>query len=449
VRQVQIVVPAERAGAVLQRARELGACAPVGVRVEPAGSDASPGSSRSLLIAQLPNDRLGELITSVRELAEDAEIAVLAGGALPLRSPLEDVGEQVRDVSRLSTFEVVLGSLQSVGSWTGMLVYSALAGVIGAYGLVFDASYLLVAAMLINPMAAPALVSVIGVAVGDPRMVARGGLRFLVSLLVQAGAALAFGVAYGLRDATAVMEQVTSLSAWVPLLALASGAAGALTQVKSERDSLVSGTAAGFMVAAALAPPAAVLGLSVPLERWDYASRMALLLALQYVAIVAGGAIALAARGVRAGDPATARVSRMRGGVLIALAVVAALALALVPRAGDPSLRLADLSRRAREHAAVAVSRVEGAELVEVRARFARPEADAGARHGLLVEVVVEAVEGAPTLEALEHEVGDAVRTSVADALPGVRPLVDVTVIPGTGRPSATHASDDAQRGRG
>jgi uncharacterized membrane protein len=77
------------------------------------------------------------------------------------------------------------------------------------------------------------------------------------------------------------------------VLALVAGAAGAQAQVQAERDSLVSGTGAGFMVAAALAPPAAMLGLSVPLARWDYAGLMAFLLLLQFVAISLGGWLVL------------------------------------------------------------------------------------------------------------------------------------------------------------
>lgn len=80
-----------------------------------------------------------------------------------------------------------------------------------------------------------------------------------------------------------------------------------MTQVESERDSLVSGTAAGFMVAAALAPPAAMLGLSIPLGRWDYTALMGFLLMLQFVAIGAGGWLALMIYGVRPSDPSVGR----------------------------------------------------------------------------------------------------------------------------------------------
>src|SRR5690606_24048991 len=146
----------------------------------------------SLVFLNLPNQRVGDFVDAVRREAEEAEFTLLPVSALPLELPLEQVAGSVQDVSRLSTLEVVLASLQSIGAWRGLLAYSVLAGVIAAYGLVFDVSYLLVAAMLVNPMGAPALVAVVAMSVGDGRMFARGGLRFLVSLAVQALAAAAF-----------------------------------------------------------------------------------------------------------------------------------------------------------------------------------------------------------------------------------------------------------------
>ncbi len=423
---------------MVERARECGVEAPLALRLE-SFDDSSDGDARALVLATVPNDRVGELIERAREIAEDADVVVLPAGALPLHAPLDDVGQQIRDVSRLSTFEVLLGSLQSIGSWRGLLVYSALAGIIGAFGVIFDAGYLLVAAMLINPMAAPALVSVIGATLGDWRMAARGGARFLVSLALQSVAALLFGIAYGLTTSTMMMEQVTSLSGYAVLVALAAGAAGAQTQIKSDRDSLVSGTAAGFMVAAALAPPAAVLGLSVPLGRWDYAAQMALLLALQYAAIVAGGALTMALNGMRPADALVARGSSRGRSAMVALAAVATAALVGLQLARGPSLLKGDLSRRALEIASGGIETVEGASIVQVEAAFTRSHITRYDGEVLLVSAVVEQTDPGRSREAIEDDVRDTLRASFLDAMDGVVPLVDVTVLPG---PSATLAAE-------
>jgi uncharacterized membrane protein len=438
-RSVQVQVRTERLDPVLSLATQHGARSPVAVPVRRAPARAGPvqdsatagGDGWSLVFITLPNDRVGAFVDAVSHEVHDAEFILLPVGALPLATPLDRLDERVRDVSRLSTLELVVASLQSVGAWRGMLLFSLLAGAIGAYGLIFDVSYLLVAAMLVNPMGAPALVSVVGLAIGDGRMFARGGARFAVSLAVQAVTALALGFGYGLSVSTAMMEQVASLSTWAVLVALAAGAAGAQTQVKSERDSLVSGTAAGFMVAAALAPPAAVLGLSVPLGRWDYFGLMAFLLLLQFLAIAIGGWVVLHLLGVRPSDPSTGRGAVRSRNMLVACVLAATVALVAWQAQREPRFNKADLSRTALEIARDAVDQVPGAFLLESSARFTRPELDRYDREGMLLEIMVERGADAPDDDALAAGIRERVRDLVRARMDGVVVFIHVTALPG------------------
>lgn len=427
-RQLQVQIRPEHLQRLLEVAREHHSLAPAAVRVEQ-----PEGEERTLVFLNLPNSEVGTFVDAVTREVEDAQFVLFPLGTIPLHTPLEEVEERVRDVSHLSTLELVLASLQSVGTWKGMLLYSVLSGVVGAYGVIFDVGYLLVAAMLINPMGAPAMVSVIGLSVGDARIFGRGGLRFLASLGVQAASALALGFAYGLEVSTAMMEQITSLSAWGTLLALAAGAAGAQAQVQSDRDSLVSGTAAGFMIAAALAPPAAVLGLSVPLARWDYAALMGFLLLLQFVAIALGGWLALLVYGVRPADPSvgrgTARRRTMLGGA-VTLAVAGLVAWQVTQ---EPRFLKADLSRNALEIARDAVAAVPGARLVESSANFTRADLDRYAGEALLFRLLVEQT-GDASREGVESAVREAVEDRVRTRMERVVPFVDVTVLPPAAR---------------
>jgi uncharacterized membrane protein len=404
------------------------------------GTGTDPGGTWSLVLATLPNDRVGDFVEALSGEAEDAQVILLPLGALPMSTPLDELDDRAQDVSRLSTMEIVIASLQSVGAWRGLLIYSALAGFIGGYALLFDVSYLLVAAMLVNPMGAPALVAVIGMTVGDARMFGRGGLRFLVSLLTQALAALSLGLAYGISVSTPMMEQITALSAWAAALALAAGAAGAQTQVKSERDSLVSGTAAGFMVAAALAPPAAVLGLSIPLGRWDYAGLMAFLLTLQFFAIAAGGWLVLHFLGVRPGQPSIGRGSASVRTGLAAVVVAVTVGLVVWQTHREPTFLKADLSSTALEIVRDAVEATPGTWLVESSARFTRPQLEVSAGEALLLEIVVQrdtdaAESGIPADAALEAGLRERVSRSIQQRMVGVVPFVRVVVLPGLPAP--------------
>ncbi|CAN5885167.1 hypothetical protein BH23GEM9_BH23GEM9_00290 [soil metagenome] len=436
-RSLQVQVRTDRAQRVLALAESHGARAPVAVQAialtTTVGGD---DSGWSVLMLNLPNDSVGRFVEAVADEAADASFVLMPVGTLPVATPLDRIDDSVRDVSTLSTLELVVSSLQSVGAWRGMLVYSVLAGIVAAYGLSFDVVYLLVAAMLINPMGAPAVVSVIGIAIGDHRMFARGGLRFLVSLVAQATAALALGLAYGLTVSTSMMEQVTSLSAWSAVLALAAGAAGAQAQLTSERDSLVSGTAAGFMVAAALAPPAAVLGLSVALGRWDYFELMAFQLLLQFVAIAAGGWVTLHLLGVRPADESIGRGSAQWRNVLAATVTLAVIGLAWLQSGLEPRFTKADLSRTALEVARDAVDQTASVALVESSAHFTRPEEERHSGEALLFDIVVERLpSGPPVDDDVETEIRERVRRLVRTRMSGVVPFVRVTVLNGPAGP--------------
>jgi uncharacterized membrane protein len=425
-RQLQVQVRPELGSRVVELAREYESSSTSSVRAQGAG-----GQDVTVVWLHLPNQKVGSFVDAVRQEVDDAQFVLLPIGTLPLQTPLEEVQQSVRDVSPLSTLELVLASLQSVGSWKGMLIYSALAGLIGAYGVIFDVSYLLVAAMLVNPMGAPAIVAVIALAVGDVRMFGRGAGRFFVSLVAQAAAALALGYGYGLTVSTEMMEQITGLSAWGVVVALAAGAAGAQTQVHSERDSMVSGTAAGFMVAAALAPPAAVLGLSIPLGRWDYTQLMGFLLLLQFPAIALGGWLSLLVHGVRPADPSIGRGKPVWRTVLAGMVILVSAGLVFWQTRNEPRFLKADLSRQALEVVRDAVDAVPGAYLVESTARFTRPELERHEREGLLIEVIVERDATAADEEALKSVIRDWVRGLVDQRMEGVVPFVDITVLPG------------------
>ena len=383
-----------------------------------------------VVFSSVPNRSLGDFLRDVRQEVGDTPCTFLPVGAIPIRPPLTEVQEQVRDVSSLSTLELVLSSLQSIGSWKGMLLYSVFSGIVGAYGVIFNVIYLLVAAMLINPMGAPAMVAVIGLSVGDVRMFGRGAARFGASLLLQAASAALLGVVYGLDISTETMEGVTALSALAALLAMVAGAAGAQSQVQSERDSLVSGSAAGFMVAAALAPPAAVLGVAIPIGRWDYVALMGFLLLVQFVAIAVGGWLALLGFGVRPGDPVLPRGSRRGRALLAGIVAIVLAAATLWQLRQEPRFLKADLSRDAVRLAREAIEEVPGAGLVEASARFTRGELTRYDGEGLLVQVLVERLDAAAGDDDLQERIRTAIAGRIQARMTRVVPFVDVTVLP-------------------
>lgn len=424
-RQLHVLVRADKAGRVIRLGAEHDAFSPASMRAE----REEEGDWRMVLL-NLPNDRVGGFVAAVAEMADDAQVVLFPQGNLPIQLPLDRVHPDVRSVAHKSTLELVLASLQSIGSWKGLLMYAFFSGVVAAYGVIFNTSYLLVAAMLIAPMGAPLMVATIGAALGDLKMVWRGAVRFLASVAVLVASAAAFGLVYGLQSSTALMESVTNLSLWTPLLALVAGAAGAQSQVQSERSSLVTATATGFLIAAALSPSSAVLGLSLALGRWDYTALMGFQVSLQFAGLVAGGWLSLLLYGVRPSDASLERGSRTLRSVIVAAFVVATVGLTIWQVGHTPRFAKADAALRAAEEARTATRSVAGVRLVQATAQSTSADVRGVDREGVLVQVTAEQTAPGAEQSALESAVRTAVRDRLARELPGVAPFVDVTVLP-------------------
>lgn len=425
-RRVEVQVPEGRSHRVMEIASDHEAISCFAMEGRHAG-----GESWTLVTLNVPNDQVGPLIWAVQDEVEDAQFVLPPQSVLPLEPPLSEVADKVRDVRYRSTMELVLGSLQSIGSWRGMLQYAFFSGVVAAYAVIFDATYLLVAAMLIAPMGAPAMVSAIGAAIGDWRMVGRGAVRFVAAILVLVACAALLGWAYGLSFSTSTMESITSLSAWGVLLAMVAGAAGAQSQVESDRSSLVTGTATGFLIAAALSPTAAVLGLALVLQRWSYVALMSFQLALQYVSIVGAGALLLVLLyGVRPDDPTHGRGSSRWRNAFIAVAFAGVLALTVFQLSSGVTYSKADHSRDVVELAQQAIADVPGVALVEASARFTRPDLTDGSAEAVMVDVVVEKRVAGLEDRALETAVREAVQARLRTGLGDVVPFVRVSVLP-------------------
>lgn len=127
-RQIQVMVAGGDEGTVLRLAEEHGAFSPGAATVRTVD-----GGERSMVFASLPNDCVGEFVAAVEAAVEDAQIALVPRGVLPLHTPVGEVNEKVRSVTPRSSLELVLGGLQSIGSWRGMLLYAVFSGLVAGY----------------------------------------------------------------------------------------------------------------------------------------------------------------------------------------------------------------------------------------------------------------------------------------------------------------------------
>lgn len=425
-REVDIRIRESDAEIVQRIASEHGDPAPAVLALD----DREDGPWR-LVRVQVTNQRAGALMAAVAERVDDARITLNPTGLLPLSPPLHDLSDRVSDVSSRSTLELVLDTMQSIGSWRGLLTYALISGLVAAYGVLFENAFLLTASMLIAPMGAPAMVAVVGVTLGATDMVRKGVVRFAAGLTLTTASAVALGLAYGIENPTSMMAEVTNLSVWFGLLAVAGGAAGAQALVRSERDSLVTATATGFLVAVALSPPSAVLGLSLALGRAEYALITGFMLLLTFFGVVVGGWISLRSFGVRPDDPTLGR-GRSRRGMGMALTAALALVLLVVWQSGPgPTLRKDDVIRQAARATSRAVSASSSYRLLESQVNVVQRDPEWIDGEGLIVRaMVVPARPGDPDPEAGVEELRDQIAVSIRASVEGVAPFVDVVVIP-------------------
>ncbi len=244
----------------------------------------SNGEVVDAVIVHLANRKIEDFLAQLESIPQ-LKVTLIPRGVMTLQPPPEEAPQQVTQVSDRSPIEVFLAGLQSVGSWRSFLGYAAVAGIVVWIGLFTNTNYLLVAAMLIAPFAGPAMNTAIATARGDQNLLKRSLIRYFSALGLTILVAALLSFIFQQKAASNLMTQNSQISVVAVLLPLAAGAAGALNLFQSERSSLVSGAATGMLVAASLAPPAGIIGMSLAISRWDMVVSGIFLLLLQLVGI--------------------------------------------------------------------------------------------------------------------------------------------------------------------
>lgn len=197
-------------------------------------------------------------------------------------APKIEFDEDKKQVSKQALREEIFSDVQDGAKLDrDFLILVVLSTIVAAVALHSNSVAGVIGAMVIAPLLGPILGFSMGAALGDQ------------NLLVGAGKTLVIGIAVALLSAVLIsfMLDVDMTSrelmsrAEVRLdgmaLAIAAGAAAALSMAKGQGSVLV-----GVMVAAALLPPGAAVGLFAGSGEWGLASRAGLLLLLNVASLV-------------------------------------------------------------------------------------------------------------------------------------------------------------------
>jgi uncharacterized hydrophobic protein (TIGR00341 family) len=380
-----------------------------------------------VVIVHVSNREVGKVLDELQDLPK-VHITLIPTGVIALQPPASQAPQQVVDVEERSPIEIFLSGLQSVGSWRGFLSYAALAGFVVWIGLYTNTAYLLVAAMLIAPFAGPAMNTAIATAWGDRKLLGRSILRYFAALAVTIATTWLLSLILRQEIPTSLMVESSQVSAVAVILPLAAGAAGALNLVQSERSSLVSGAATGMLVAASLAPPAGIVGMTSAIGRWDMTISGLFLLFLQLCGINFSASLLFRIFGLSAQGTRYGRGKKWVFFSALAITVMALAGLLTWQFSNSPILQRSSLAQRANAQVQKTVEQVGLAKLVESNVRFTRANIEG---QDTLLSVVY--VQRQPGVTASSEEIRDrltqSIQTHLLEQNFNVTPLVSVNVL--------------------
>ncbi|MCP2679658.1 TIGR00341 family protein [Maricaulaceae bacterium NA33B04] len=174
------------------------------------------------------------------------------------------------------------------------LLLTALSTLVVVFGLSADNIAAVIGAMVIAPLLGPILAFSFASALGDLPMMGKAARTALSGLAMGLGLSFAIGLIYEPNLASGELMSRTVVGLDAPALALAAGAAAALSIATGLPATLV-----GVMVAVALLPPAATAGMLAGAGEWTLAGRAALLLAINVVAVNLAALLVYFFKGVR------------------------------------------------------------------------------------------------------------------------------------------------------
>jgi uncharacterized hydrophobic protein (TIGR00271 family) len=380
-----------------------------------------------LISVSIPNRGIQPFLEKLQDLPE-VRITFAPQGVLALRPPATETPEQVTNVEDRSPIEVFLSGLQSIGSWRGFVGYAIAAGFTAWIGLFTDTVYMLIAAMLIAPFAGPAMNLAVATAHGDLMLLRRSLLRYFAALSI--GIVVAGLLSFGFQQdvATMMMISVAKVSVVAVLIPLVAGAAGAVNLMQSERNSLVSGAATGMLVAAALAPPAALVGMATVTGQWPMVTSALFLLLLQLFGIHLSGSLVFRYYGgMKSQESRYQRGKPWVFPVSLVVSTVALAALLFWQFTGSPDLYRSTQEQRARAVVQEILADTPLGMLVDADVRFTRP--DVSEQNTLLAVIYVQrAAEIDDSPEQIDLQLTGLIEDRLRSEF-DVTPLVDLSVL--------------------
>lgn len=174
------------------------------------------------------------------------------------------------------------------------IILTLLSAIVATIGLNGDSVTIVIAAMVIAPLLSPVLALALGTALGDWELIRQSTRTALLGFLIGFGTAYLIAIFMPLDLGSTELIDRTILGPAIIVLAIASGAAAALSLTTGSSSALV-----GVMVAVALLPPSVASALYLGAGEYENSSKAAVLLGINVTSVLIAAQIVYAWKGIR------------------------------------------------------------------------------------------------------------------------------------------------------
>ncbi|WP_436936454.1 TIGR00341 family protein [Halovenus marina] len=299
--------------------------------------ETSNRETSAVVYVPLPTNAVEPTLDRLREvgLDDDTFTVVLEANTVISRrfEALEDRYAEERDEDRIARDELTAAAADLAPSTRTYVIMTVVSAVVATAGLLLDSPAVVVGSMVIAPLVGPAMAASVGTVVNEREMFRRGVRLQVLGLLLAVGAAFLFAFVVRhihlvppLADVTTIPEirERVSPDFLSLIIAVGAGVAGIVSLMTGVSAALV-----GVMIAVALIPPAATVGIGLAWGQPFVSFGSAVLLLVNVLSINLSALIALWYSGYRPehwfreDDARRATIKRV-GILIVSIAVLSA-----------------------------------------------------------------------------------------------------------------------------
>jgi uncharacterized hydrophobic protein (TIGR00341 family) len=300
VRLVQITIPSGKSEAILAALDDEG--------IDYVVSDEISGREfDAIAYIPLPTNAVEPVLETLRGagLDDDAYTVVLDANTVVSQQfdELQEEYAEEKSEERIAREELVSSASDLAPSMWTYVIMTVVSALIATAGLLLDSAAVVVGSMVIAPLVGPALAASVGTVVNDQEMFRRGVRLQILGLLVAVVSAFAFAFVVRYLHLVPPVADVTLLPEvservapdfMTLVIAIGAGVAGIVSLTTGVSTALV-----GVMIAVALIPPAATVGIGLAWNQPLVSLGAAVLLLVNVLSINLAALVVLWYRGYR------------------------------------------------------------------------------------------------------------------------------------------------------